>query len=168
MLRRLPRMAILKFREAQASDIPAMARIRAAEWETEEYWNQRIRAYMAGELHPQFALKPRVIFVCCEGDSLVGFIAGHLTTRHACQGELEWINVVREKRGGGAASGLLRVLAKWFVAQNALRICVDVEPSNTIARRFYARHGAEDLKPHWMVWNDIHVAIENRSRSSAS
>lgn len=161
-------MAILKFREAQLSDIPAMARIRAAEWETEEYWNRRIRAYMAGELDPKFALKPRVNYVCCEGDLLAGFIAGHLTTRHDCQGELEWINVVREKRGSGAASGLLRVLAKWFVAQNALRICVDVEPSNTIARRFYARHGAEDLKPHWMVWNNIRVALENRNRSSAS
>src|SRR5690242_21632708 len=33
----------------------SMARIRAAEWETEEYWNKRIRAYMAGELDPKFA-----------------------------------------------------------------------------------------------------------------
>ena len=164
MLRRSPRMATLKFREAQSSDIPAMARIRAEEWETEEYWNKRIRAYMAGELDPKFALKPRVTYVCCEGDLLVGFIAGHITTRHGCHGELEWINVIREKRGGGAASGLLRELAKWFVAQNALRICVDVEPSNTVARRFYARYGAEDLKSHWMMWNDIRTVLADRSR----
>lgn len=157
-------MAILKFQKAQLSDLPAMARIRAAEWETEEYWSRRIRAYMAGDLDAKFALKPHIIYVCCQDDLLTGFIAGHLTTRHECQGELEWINVVREKRGSGAASGLLRVLAKWFVAQNALRICVDVEPENTVARRFYARHGAEDLKPHWMVWNDIRVALEKESR----
>ena len=62
------------------------------------------------------------------------------------------------------ASRLIRVLAKWFVANNALRICVDMEPLNTIARRFYARHGAEDLKPHRMVWNDIHVILEQQSR----
>lgn len=160
----VPRMAVLKFREAQTSDIPAMARIRAAEWETEEYWNKRIRAYMAGELDPKFALKPRVNYVCYEDDLLIGFIAGHLTTRHACQGELEWINVIRERRGSGAAAGLIRTLAKWFVELNALRICVDVEPSNAIARRFYARHGAEDLKPHWMVWNDIRVVLEKQSR----
>lgn len=140
-----------------------MARIRAAEWETEDYWNKRIRAYMAGELDPKFALKPRINYVCCEAESIVGFIAGHLTERHACQGELEWINVTRDRRGGGAASGLLRVLAQWFVAQNALRICVDVEPSNTVARRFYARHGAEDLKPHWMVWDDVRVVLEKQS-----
>jgi hypothetical protein len=34
-------------------------------------------------------------------------------------------------------------------------VCVDVEPSNTAARRFYAAHGAVDLKPSWMVWEDI-------------
>ena len=73
-------------------------------------------------------------------------------------------DVIREKRGSGAAAGLIRTLAKWFVAQNALKICVDVEPSNTVARRFYARHGAEDLKPHWMVWNDIRVVLEKQSR----
>jgi len=160
----VPRVAILKIREAQLSDIPAMARIRALEWETEEYWNRRIRAYVAGELDPKFALKLRINYVCYENDLLVGFIAGHLTTRHGCQGELEWINVIREKRGSGAASGLIRVLAKWFVAQNALRVCVDVEPSNTIARRFYARHGAEHLKPHWMAWNDIRVVLEKQTR----
>lgn len=136
-----------------------MARIRAAEWETEEYWNRRIRAYMVGELDPKFALKPRINYVCYEGDSLVGFIAGHLTTRHGCQGELEWINVIPERRGSGAASKLLRVLAKWFIGQGTLRICVDVEPSNTVARRFYKRKGAEDLKPHWMVRNDIRLVL---------
>jgi hypothetical protein len=30
-----------------------------------------------------------------------------------------------------------------------------VEPGNQGARRFYARHGAENLKPHWMLWKDI-------------
>ena len=164
MLRRSPRMAILKFRQAQLSDIPTMARIRAEEWETEEYWNKRICAYMAGELDPKFALKPRVSYVCCEDDLLVGFVAGHLTTRHNCAGELEWINVIREKRGSGAASGLLRILAEWFVLQNALKICVDVEPSNGIARKFYGRHGAVDLEPHWMVWNDIRVVLGKRRR----
>jgi ribosomal protein S18 acetylase RimI-like enzyme len=147
------------YREADESDIPAMARIRAAEWETEGYWRNRIAAYLACELHPQHALKPRVSYVCCEDDLLVGFIAGHLTTRHACQGELEWINVIGERRGGGAASGLVRMLAEWFVAQKALRICVDVQPSNAVARRFYGRYGAEDLNPHWLVWNDISVVL---------
>jgi len=56
-----------------------MARIRAAEWETEEYWRNRIAAYLRGELHPQHALRPRISYVSCEDDRVVGFIARHLT-----------------------------------------------------------------------------------------
>lgn len=152
-------MATITYREAESSDIPAMARIRAMEWETEEYWQNRITAYLAGQLHPQHALKPRISYVSYAGDGLVGFIAGHLTRRHACDGELEWINVVPEQRGSGIASELLRLLAGWFVRKKALRVCVDVQPTNTAARRLYRRHGAEDLNPHWLVWNDIGVLL---------
>lgn len=59
-----------------------MARIRAAEWETEEYWQRRITAYLGGRLDPQKALKPRIAYVAIEEDSVVGFIAGR-TSRFA-------------------------------------------------------------------------------------
>ena len=153
-------MTTVHYREAGKSDIPAMARIRAASWGSEDYWNRRIAAYMAGELHPRQALKPRVSYVSVEGDQVMGLIAGHLTRRYRCQGELEWIDVVAARRGSGIASGLLRELAQWFVVRKAARICVNVEPSNTVARRFYTRHGAGELNPHWMVWDDIKVVLE--------
>ena len=155
-------MQTVRYRLAEKSDVPAMARIRAAEWETEEYWRGRISGYLDGELHPQHALIPRVSYVAFEGESLVGFIAGHLTRRYACEGELEWINAVPERRGTAVASELLRFLAAWFVEQKASRICVDVQPANTIARRFYTRHGAEKLNAHWMVWNDIGIVLGPR------
>jgi ribosomal protein S18 acetylase RimI-like enzyme len=136
-----------------------MARIRAARWETEEFWEKRISGYLDGEHHPQKALMPRVIYVATEGNSLVGFIAGHLTRRYECDGELEWIDVIPAHRRSGVASELLRLLAAWFSGQNARRICVDVDPANTVARRFYTRHGAESLNPHWLVWNDINVVL---------
>jgi len=82
-------------------------------------------------------------------------VAGHLTRRHGCDGELQWINVIPERRGSGIASELLRLLAGWFVEQKAFRICVNVDPSNAVARAFYIRHGAEKLNDHWLVWNDI-------------
>jgi ribosomal protein S18 acetylase RimI-like enzyme len=155
-------MNAMHYRLADQSDVPAMARIRAAQWETEEYWRGRISRYMNCELHPQHALLPRVKYVALDGDSLVGFIAGHLTRRFACDGELEWINVVPERRGSGVAPELLRLLARWFAEQNASRICVDVEPGNAIARRFYKRFGAVELNPHWLVWEDIKVALDGR------
>ena len=138
-------MAAVQYRLADKSDIPAMARIRAATWGSEEYWRTRIAAYMACELHPRQALTPRVLYVAQEGDSLVGLIAGHLTRRYACDGELEWIDVTPERRGSGIALELLRRLAAWFAQQKASRICVDVDPANTIARRLYTRHGADQL-----------------------
>lgn len=74
-------MSAFLIRETENSNIPAMARIRAAKWETEEYWSKRIHAYLAGELDPKFALKPRVSYTCCEAKSIIGFIAG--TSRNA-------------------------------------------------------------------------------------
>jgi ribosomal protein S18 acetylase RimI-like enzyme len=105
---------------------------------------------------------PRVIYVALEGDSLVGFVAGHLTRRYACDGELEWINVVPERRGSEIAPQLLRLLAAWFAEHEASRICVDVDPANTIARRFYTRHGAQNLNDRWLVWNDVKVVLARR------
>jgi GNAT superfamily N-acetyltransferase len=152
-------MPIVCYWQVDKSDIPAIARIRAAEGGEEEYWRIRISQYLDCKLHPQHALMPRVMYVALERDSLVGFIAGHLTRRYGCEGELEWINVITPSRGGGTASELLRRLAAWFAEQKASRICVDVDPANTTARRFYTRHGAEKLNDCWLVWNDISVVL---------
>jgi GNAT superfamily N-acetyltransferase len=156
-------MAGVTYRQANESDVPAMARIRALDWESEQYWQKRISGYLAGRLHPRQALTPRAIYVASLHDSLVGFIAGHLTRRYGCQGELEWIDVVREHRRGGIASQLLSRLAAWFAEQQALRICVDANPANLIARSFYRRHGAEALNAHWLVWNDIRIVLGKAS-----
>ena len=155
-------MPTVHYRLTDKTDVPAMARIRAQEWETEEFWISSISGYLNCQRHPQHARLPRVSYVALEGDSIVGFIAGHLTRRYACDGELEWINVIPERRGTAVASELLRLLAAWFVGQKASRICVDVDPANTAARRFYTRHGAENLNKHWLVWNDIQVVLSQR------
>ena len=162
-------MKAVLYRESEESDIPAMARIRAVEWETEEYWRRRIARYLKGELHPRQALKPRISYVALQDDDVVGFIAGHLTERYQCDGELEWINVVPERRGSAVASELLRRLAEWFAEKKALRVCVDVEPDNLAARRFYTRYGARPLNPHWLVWEDIRAVLGqlDRNRSKA-
>jgi Acetyltransferases len=130
-----------------------MARIRAAEWETEEYWTRRITGFLDGSLNPLQALQPRIAYVAHDGDAMVGFIAGHLTRRFGCEGELQWINVVPEHRGAGVATELLRLLAGWFAEQNTGKICVDV--GSEASRKFYAKHGAEPLNEHWMIWQDI-------------
>jgi len=143
------------YREATTDDVPALARIRAAEWGDETYWRDRILGYMSGELHPRHALEPRVVLVATDETAIVGFIAGHLTTRFNCDGELQWINVIPEHRGAGIAEELLYRLAAWFMERNAKRVCVDVAPDNPTARAFYSKYGAVNFKPSWMLWKDI-------------
>lgn len=148
------------YREADQSDIPAMARIRAeGGWEGGAP-EERMARYLAGEHHPQQALAPRVIHVALDGDAMVGFVAGHLTRRLGCDGELQWIFVSPEVRGSGVAGELVRRLAAWFVERGAARICID--PGDVAARRFYRRLGAGDLNQHWMVWEDIGVVLRGR------
>jgi len=155
-------MQPVSLRQAEKSDIPAMASLRSEQWGIQSYWETRIAGYLDGEIHPQQALPPRVSFVALEGLSIVGFIAGHLTRRYACDGELEWINVTSERQRSGIASQLLFTLAAWFTEQKALKICVDVATENTAARSFYMRNGAVDLNPHWLVWNDISTVLGKR------
>jgi len=149
-------------REAKLPDVGELARIRATEWGTPAYWEMRISGYMRGELHPRESLPPRVVLLASEHEIIVGFIAGHLTRRFGCEGELEWLNVIPERRRTGVAGALLRALASWFGNRQARCICVDVEPQNASARAFYRRHGAEDLNPHWLVWRDITAVAHRR------
>ena len=146
-------MSTILYREATSEDIPFLAKIRAKNSGTEEGWTNRITGYLEGTIHPQQALKPRIIYVALDGSSIIGFIAGHLTRRLECEGELEWIDVAEGYRRAGIASELVRVLAKWFIRQSVHKICVD--PGNEAARKFYRSNGAENLNQHWMYWDDI-------------
>ena len=148
-------MPDFQYREATVDDLPAMARIRAEDWETEEYWMNRISGYLTGDHNPQQALGPRIIYVALDGEVIAGFIAGHLTQRYACSGELEWINVIESYKRKGIASNLFRLLASWFIFHKAYRVCVDVDPTNLNARKFYKRHSATELNKYWLVWDDI-------------
>jgi GNAT superfamily N-acetyltransferase len=125
--------------------------------------------YLRGEHHPQKALGPRVMFLAeapasAEGVGSpaanpqphpIGYIGGHRTERYGCDGELQYLYVSPAARRGGVASEMLRRMAEWFEAQGAARICVDVEPGNARPRAFYRKHGAVDLNPHWLVWEEL-------------
>jgi len=146
------------YRIATLADIPSLARLRAEGWGEAEYWIPRITGYMKCEHHPQKALMQRVVYVAIENDKIIGFIAGHLTKRLECEGELEWIDVTSTYRRKGIAGELVRILTAWFIEQKAKKICVD--PGNGDARKFYATLGAENLNAHWMYWKDITVLLK--------
>ena len=157
-------MSAIECREADLADVDELARIRATEWGTQPYWRTRISAYMRGELHPRESLPPRVVLLASANDIILGFIAGHLTRRFGCEGEVEWLNVVPARRRTGVAAALFHALATWFGSRQARRVCVDVNPHNAPARAFYRHHGAQDLNPHWLVWPDITAVAHDRVR----
>jgi ribosomal protein S18 acetylase RimI-like enzyme len=149
----------IQYRTATPSDIPSLARLRSLGWGEEQYWIPRITAYMNGENNPQMALPQRVVYVAEESGKVIGLIAGHLTRRLDCEGELEWIDVATEYRRKGIASKLVGILAEWFMEQNVRKVCVD--PGNEAARKFYTANGAENLNAHWMYWKDIRSLNSN-------
>src|SRR2546430_11652709 len=88
----------------------------------------RMAAYLEGKHHPRQALEARVAYVALVGDHVVGYIAGHLTRRDECDGELQYLFVDPSRRRLGVAGQLLRELARWLTELGAGRLCVDAEP----------------------------------------
>lgn len=143
-------MSAILYRKADLADVPQLVGLPR---EGEAGGDSRMLEYLAGKHHPQQALPPRGLWMATDGESPIGYVAGHLTRRFGCDGELQWIYVVPGQRRAHVASELLHLLASWFVEHGARRICVDVGCEE--ARPFYRHHGSVELNAHWMVWNDI-------------
>jgi GNAT superfamily N-acetyltransferase len=147
----------LAFRVATHEDVPAMASSRKGD-PTIHAADPRMAAYFDGLHHPQHALPPRTGYVAFADDKIVGYIAGHLTTRHGCAGEVQYLFVIPAFRRKGVATQLLRLMAIWFCEQSAHKVCVNVNHESPAAEPFYQSTGAKPLshdKKYWCVWDDI-------------
>lgn len=158
-------MSQIRYRQALPQDIPAMARLLAQRRGEVDFWVGRLSAYLRGDHHPQQALPSRICYVAERQGALAGLIAGHLTTRFGCKGELQLVHVDFLHRRNKVASALLNVVGQWFIDQKAFSVCVNVEPANSVARSFYLHRGASELNDYWCVWNDIRLAQDPEARS---
>lgn len=163
----------MRFREATSADFAAIAASRAQDPDAGPA-DDRTGRYLAGEHHPGHALDARVGYVALKvyGDSIqggaevvAGYIAGHLSTRFGCDGELQYLWVDPAYRRTGLASTLLAMLAQWFADHDARSVCVDVVPENQRARAFYAAHGASPLNPNWLVFHDITTLVPPKEQT---
>jgi GNAT superfamily N-acetyltransferase len=116
-------------------------------------------AYLDGKHHPQHALVPRVAFIAETGGTAVGYVAGHLTRRFGCDGELQYLFVAPSHRRHGVAGELLRNLAVWFTEHRAEKVCVNADVDSPGAVPFYVSQGAVALDTHWYVWEDIRSVL---------
>ena len=145
----------VQFREATAADVPAMMLCHLTD-PTSSAADPRMAVYLDGHHHPQKALPPRIAYVALVNGEVIGYIAGHRTTRHECAGEVQYLFVSPTFRRGGIATHLLRLLAAWFQSQGADKVCVGVaDDSPPEAQPFYKSVGASAFKKYWYAWEDI-------------
>jgi GNAT superfamily N-acetyltransferase len=154
-----PLVREVEIRRATVADVPEMAESRSGD-PVAGPADSRMAAYLDGRHHPQQALAPRVAYLATVSEKVVGYVAGHLSHRYGCEGEVQYLYVAPAHRRAGVASALLRELAQWFVLQGVARICVDVNAESPGGAPFYAHHGARRLRPHWLSWPDISTVFE--------
>lgn len=148
---------LIQFREATSADVPAMARCKLSD-PTDSVADPRMTAYFDRQHHPQKALPARIGYVALANDAVVGYIAGHRTTRNGCAGEVQYLFVTPAHRRRGIGTELLRLLAKWFHEQGAQKVCVGIAgDSPPEAKPFYESVGASPLKRNWYGWEAIGI-----------
>ena len=146
----------ISYRVATSADVSAMAQCRVTD-PAAGAADSRMARYFDGQHHPQQALLPRTGYVAVVGETVIGYIAGHRTTRHGCDGEVQYLFVAPERRRQGVATALLRLLASWFTETGVRKVCVCVDADSPAAKPFYERVGAYPIKPLWYVWDDVAV-----------
>ena len=149
----------LRYREANSGDVPAMERCRATDAHAGPA-DERMAAYLDGHHHPQQALATRTAFVALAAENVVGYIAGHATTRHGCAGEVQYLFVAPAYRRYGVARMLLRCVANWFHRQGIRHVCVNVDVDSPGAVAFYTSQHAASLNKWWYVWEDIGILVD--------
>ena len=142
-----------RIRVATSADVPAMAACRLTD-PAAGVADPRMAAYLDGQHHPQQALRPRVGYIASIDEAIVGYIAGHRTTRHGYSGELQYLFVAPDFRRRGVGTALVQRLAEWFATSGASKICVCVDADSPAAAPFYASLGAAPFKRFWWAWDD--------------
>src|SRR6185295_13565905 len=151
-------ISTIQFREASAADVPAMMQSHGPA----NAADPRIAAYLDRQHHPQQALLPRMAYVALHEDSVIAYVAGHQTTRHGCEGEVQYLFVSPDFRRRGVATELLRRLAAWFESQGVQNVCVALaDDSPAEAKPFYESAGAAPLKKYWYAWQNISTAFRD-------
>jgi GNAT superfamily N-acetyltransferase len=145
-----------RVRVATTADVPAMAACRLTDPAAGPA-DPRMAAYFDGHHHPQQALLPRIGYVALADGTVIGYIAGHRTTRDGCAGEVQYLFVAPEYRRRGIATLLLRSLAQWFGEAAARKVCVCVDADSPAAKPFYESVGAVPFKKLWYEWDNISV-----------
>ena len=122
----------------------------AIDYDTRLYrWNTYFN-----EQSPASAKPERIVFKAVIDDSIIGYIAGHLTNRYEKDAEIQSFYVLKHQQRKGIGSKLLYHFTGWLIDKNAKSLCVGIALENPY-QQFYLKYGAQYLNPHWIYWDDI-------------
>jgi len=116
--------------------------------------------YLSGESSPKAALRDRIMLKACLDNKMVGFIAGHLTTRFDKDAEIESFYTQDGDESTSAWAQLLLHFIDWAKQHEAMSLCVGIGPEHNQYREFLIQYGARFVNPRWVYWDDMGALAE--------
>jgi GNAT superfamily N-acetyltransferase len=119
-----------------------------------DFWHDRWQRYLSEGSRAQKSLGDGFAILAEIEGRLLGFAGYHHTRRWDCDAELESIYVRLSRQGGGIGTRLLQEIFRRLGADGSRSLCVGYSPANPY-KRFYSKHGAIEINPHWAVWRRL-------------
>jgi GNAT superfamily N-acetyltransferase len=154
------------FRDASPEDADAITRVPIRTKEESfpapidpkdlkfDFWRDRWQHYLQEGSSAQQSLGDGYAILAEHRGQLIGFAGYHHTRRWGCDAELESIYIRLSHQGRGVGTFLLREIIKRLRQDGSRSMCVGYSPSNPY-KRFYIKHGATEINPHWAVWRTL-------------
>jgi GNAT superfamily N-acetyltransferase len=123
-----------------------------------DFWHDRWLRYIKHGSSAQHALGDGFAILAQTGGEVIGFAAYHHTRRWNCDAELQSIYVLRCHQCRGAGTTLLGEVIRRLHTDGSRSLCVGYSPDNPY-KRFYFKHGAIEINPHWAVWRPLPAEV---------
>jgi GNAT superfamily N-acetyltransferase len=124
---------------------------------------QRWKTYFEGQT-PQTSKKERVVLKAFIDEKIIGYIAGHLTTRYNIDAEIQSFYILKEYQRMGTGTKLLETFLVWVLKHSAQSLCVGIASDNPY-QSFYLKHGGRHLNKHWIYWDDLNLLFTKISEN---
>ena len=118
------------------------------------FWRDRWQRYLRHGSSAQKSVGDGFAILAKRDSEIVGFAGYHHTRRWNCDAELESIYVRLRWQRRGVGTALLREICQRLRADGSQSLCVGYSPGNPY-KRFYLKHGAVEINPHWAVWRPL-------------
>ncbi|OCX51090.1 hypothetical protein BEL04_20460 [Mucilaginibacter sp. PPCGB 2223] len=111
---------------------------------------------------PATSKPERIVLKAVEDGRIIGFIAGHLTTRFGKDAEIQNFYILKDHQRKGIGYALLNKLVEWLVQNKVNSLCVGVALNNPY-QAFYLKYFGQYLNEHWIFWDNIQVISARRN-----